>query len=89
MTGNQKKVIADNLRAFIHNFGPVRIESADYGGGFYVFYPENDNSGSWVYFAENIHNLNGWLYGNVQAVHQILPRKKRAGIVAEIDKEGY
>ena len=85
MTGKQRETIADNLRAFVHNFGPVRIESADYGGGFFVHYPENDDS--WVYFAKNIHDLNGWLYGNVQAVRQILPRKERAGIVSQHEKE--
>ena len=36
MTNRQKEIIKDNLHAFVYNFGPVRIEDADYGGGFYV-----------------------------------------------------
>lgn len=36
MTTRQKEIIRDNLRAFVHNFGDVRIESAGYGGGFYI-----------------------------------------------------
>jgi len=83
MTNKQRDLIAKNVHAFVSNFGPVRIESADYGGGFYVYYPANDDT--WVYYAENIHNLNGWLYGNVQAIHQIMPRKRNAGITAEVD----
>ncbi len=64
MTGRQKEIIKDNLNAFVHNFGDVRIEKEDYGKGFYVHYPpEND---SWIQFCYNIDYLNGWLYGVVQ-----------------------
>lgn len=83
MTARQREKIADNLRAFVHNFGEVRIEKEDFGPGFMVYYPAN--SESWLYFAPNIDNLDGWLYGAVQAVHRIAPAKQRAGIVAEID----
>lgn len=64
MTGRQKEIIADNLRAFTHNFGAVRIEKEDYGRGFYVFYPPESNS--WIQYCYDIHYLNGWLYGVVQ-----------------------
>ena len=85
MTKNQKGIISDNLRAFVHNFGDVRIEDADYGGGFYVFYPPN--SLSYIQYCENIHYLDGWLYGAVQGVRVIEPRKKKDGIKAEIDTD--
>jgi len=64
MTKKQKELINDNLRAFVHNFGDVRIEKEDYGKGFYVFYPAK--SESWIQFCYDINYLNGWLYGVVQ-----------------------
>lgn len=66
MTARQKEIIKDNLRAFTHNFGDVRIEKEDYGPGFYVFYPAD--STSWLQFCYDINYLNGWLYGVVQGV---------------------
>ena len=64
MTARQKEIIADNLRSFKNNFGEVRIEDADYDGGFYVFYPTE--SETWIQYCYNIDYLNGWLYGVVQ-----------------------
>lgn len=84
MTTRQKEIIRDNLRAFVHNFGPVRIESADYGGGFFIFYPPE--SDSYVHFCTNIDYLDGWLYGAVQCARRIEPMKQKAGIRAAIDE---
>ena len=64
MTAKQKEIIKQNLNAFVSNFGEVRIEDADYGGGFYVFYPKE--SETWIHYCHNIHYLDGWLYGVVQ-----------------------
>lgn len=64
MTKREKEIIKDNLRAFVTNFGEVRIEKADYGKGFYVFSPAN--SESWVQYCYSIEYLDGWLYGCVQ-----------------------
>lgn len=66
LTPRQKEKIKDNLRAFEHNFGEVRIERADYGDGFYVFYPSDSESSSWIQYCYNIGYLDGWLYGVVQ-----------------------
>lgn len=68
MTKRQKEIIADNLRAFKANFGEVRIVDADYGGGFYVFYPADKPNDSWIQYCYDINYLNGWLYGVVQGV---------------------
>lgn len=76
-TDRQNEIIKDNLRAFIYNFGEVRIEKADYGKGFYVFSPST--SIHYVQYCYDIHYLNGWLYGCVQAVN---------GMVKPIEKEG-
>lgn len=64
MTTRQNEIIADNLQAFTANFGAPRIERADYGSGFYVYYPAN--SDSYIQYCYDINYLNGWLYGVVQ-----------------------
>lgn len=84
MTTRQKEIISDNLRAFAYNFGPVRIESADYGVGFYIFYPPS--SGSYVQYCPDISYVDGWLYGAVQGVRMIAPMKEKNGISAPIDE---
>ena len=66
MTKRQQEVIEKNLRAFINNFGAPRIEKADYGSGFYVYYPAN--SDTYIQYCYDIDYLNGWLYGVVQGV---------------------
>lgn len=68
MTNRQKEIIADNLRAFVHNFGEVRIEKESYGKGFFVYYPAN--SDSYIQYCYDINYLNGWLYGVVQGVNR-------------------
>ena len=70
MTKREQEIIKDNLRAFVNNFGKVRIEKEDYGRGFYVFSPAD--SESWVQYCYNIDYLNGWLYGCVQAVNKMV-----------------
>lgn len=70
MTKREQEIIKDNLRAFVNNFGKVRIEKEDYGRGFYVFSPAD--SESWVQYCYNIDYLNGWLYGCVQAVNRMV-----------------
>lgn len=70
MTKREQEIIKDNLRAFVNNFGKVRIEKEDYGRGFYVFSPAE--SESCVQYCYNIDYLNGWLYGCVQAVNRMV-----------------
>ena len=84
MTSRQKEIIRPNLRAFVYNFGDVRIENADYGGGFYVYYPPQ--SDSHIQFCPDIHYLDGWLYGAVQGVRIVAPRKEKNAIRAAIDE---
>lgn len=69
MTNKEKELIADNLRAYLTHFIPIRIEKEDYGEGFYVFQEGHD---SYVQFCYNIHYLNGWLYGAVQSKCKVI-----------------
>lgn len=62
----EKEIIADNLRAFVHNFGEVRIEKEEYGNAYYVYYPADSEQGNYIQYCYNISYLDGWLYGVVQ-----------------------
>lgn len=76
MTKRQEEIIKDNLRAYKANFDFIKIEDADYGGGFYVFTSEERaKNGDWAQYCYNIDYLNGWLYGCVQAANGVMKRK--------------
>ena len=78
MTAKQREIIKDNLRAFVNNFGDVRIERTNYDPGFYVFYPAD--SDSWIQYCYDIHYLNGWLYGVVQGAVRGEFKEYRTGV---------
>lgn len=75
LTKKQQETISKNLRAFIYNFGPVKIIRQDYGPGFYVYSPAD--SKTYVHYCGNIDYLNGWLYGAVQALYVLKEVKKQ------------
>lgn len=64
MTEKQKEIVRKNLDSFVCNFGGVRIEKANYGKGFLVFYPMDRED--YIQYCPDINYLNGWLYGVVQ-----------------------
>ena len=80
----QKRKIADNLRAFEYNFGPVRIERIPYTGYFNVYYPADKKNSEYIQQCPNIDYLNGWLYGCVQGV---LRKELRDGYLAVAGEE--
>ena len=85
MTEKQQSIIADNLRSYKANFGFIKIEDADYGGGFYVFTSkEREEEHSWTQYCYNIDYLNGWLYGCVQAANGIMKKLERSEIHEKI-----
>lgn len=63
-TKSEMELIRDNLDAYVHNFGRLRIERGDDGKSFYVF---TSNTDTWRQYCYNIDYLNGWLFGCVQA----------------------
>jgi hypothetical protein len=73
LTKREQDLIADNLRAYLTHFIPVRIEREDYGKGFYVF---QEDQISYVQFCYDIHYLNGWLYGAVQSKCKVIKEKE-------------
>ena len=68
LTTKQKEKINNNLNAFIANFESIRIERADYGGGFFCYVPADNPD--YIQYCHNIDYLEGWLYGCVQAVNR-------------------
>lgn len=75
LTNKQREIIADNLNAFIANFGEPRIERHPNDPGFYVYWPANRTD--YVQRCYNIDYLNGWLYGAVQAANKVVERNER------------
>ena len=73
MTERQKELIGDNLRAFIHNFGDVRIEQYTPDRGFYVYFPPEDET--YIQYCYSIDYLDGWLYGVVQGANMKVFKK--------------
>ena len=72
-TRAQMELIHDNLRAYLANFGYLKIVKADYGGGFLVYTDEQRAEyGNYTHYCYSFDYLNGWLYGAVQAVNGIM-----------------
>jgi len=84
LTNKQMEILGRDLDAFKANFGPIRIERGDYDSGYYIFYPA-DTKETYLFFSTNIHEIKGWLYGNVQCLHRVLPVKQKLNIKAEMD----
>lgn len=80
MTKKQRETIAQNLAAFMSKFGPIRFERADYGPGFFIYYPAN--AADYMHFAPSIDYLDGWLYGAVQAIHRVKPLYDKVSVNA-------
>ena len=60
--------IKDNLHAFDVNIRDYKITKGDYGG-FYVYIP-HDTTGSWMYYAQSLKELEGWMMGVVQGLNR-------------------
>lgn len=60
--------VRDSLKAFISNFGKLRIGKADYRNGYYIYSPAD--SEDYVVYCYSLDNLDGWLWGCVQAVNK-------------------
>lgn len=74
-TRAQMEKVRDNLRAYLANFGYLKITKADYGTGFYIFTDEQRAEfGNYTQYCYNLDYLNGWLYGAVQAINGIMKR---------------
>lgn len=62
-----------NYRAFKNNFKELIIVKSPYNKRFYVFLPGKDNC---VYSADSKDNIEGWLYGAVQAKNNLLEHEE-------------
>lgn len=84
LTNKQMETLVRDIEVFEANFGPVRVERGDFGDGFYIFYPAETND-TYLFFSDNLYEIKGWLYGNVQCAHRVLPLKQKLGIKTEMD----
>ncbi len=66
MTQKEQEIIMIHLRAFNQHFKEARIFKQ--GKWYYVYQSEPDDNHNWKWASDNIHEINGWLYGAVQAV---------------------
>lgn len=79
INGKDLKVIEDNLRAYNNNFDELVIVNSDFGKGYYVYRNKEDyiNGYNYVQYCYSIDYLDGWLYGAVQAINNMLPVDKK------------
>lgn len=66
LTSREQGIIENNLKAFNNYFLGVSIKKS--GRSYFVF----QNSNDFIYCCTNIHTLNGWLYGAIQAKNRII-----------------
>lgn len=72
-TDKQLDIVQGNLKAYLCNYGYLKIEKADIGKGYYVYTDkESAEHRCWTQYCYNIDYLNGWLYGAVQAVNRVM-----------------
>lgn len=62
MTKNEIAIATRYMNAFIENFGNEYIIEKNSG----YFYVHKDDGCGYVFNADNINTINGWLYGCVQ-----------------------
>ena len=65
-----KEVNKDFLKAFENNFKPIKIEREKHPTTFKIF--QNDHQ---INYCTSIEELNGWLYGCVQANNKRIERE--------------
>lgn len=73
LTKKQMELIKDNLQAFENNFQEVAIIKEISGKGFYVY--QDEKLDNYIQYCYDIHYLNGWLYGAVQAKCKVIKIK--------------
>lgn len=58
-----------NYKAFEANFGPIKIVKNSYDKNYKVYKVNEEDAGNYIYYSDNKDNIEGWLYGAVQATN--------------------
>ena len=58
-----------NYKAFEANFGPIKIVKNSYDKNYKVYKVNEEDAGNYIYYSDNKDNIEGWLYGAVQAAN--------------------
>ncbi len=76
LNNKEFSVIEPNLKAFNFNFED-ELKILKCNKRFYIFKEEemNDQYSNYIYHAEDINEVKGWLYGAVQAVNRMIKQK--------------
>lgn len=58
-----------NYKAFESNFGPIKIVKNYYDKNYKVYKVNEEDADNYIYYSDNKENIEGWLYGAVQAAN--------------------
>ena len=58
-----------NYKAFEANFGPIKIVKNSYDKNYKVYKVNEEDAGNYIYYSNDKDNIEGWLYGAVQAAN--------------------
>lgn len=63
-----------NYKAFEANFEPIRIVKNSYDKNYKVYRANETEANNYIYYSDNKDNIEGWLYGAVQAANGIFKK---------------
>lgn len=58
-----------NYKAFEANFGPIKIVKNSYDKNYKVYRVNEEDADNYIYYSNDKDNIEGWLYGAVQAAN--------------------
>ena len=63
-----------NYKAFEANFEPIKIVKNSYDKNYKVYRVDEEDANNYIYYANNKDNIEGWLYGAVQAANGVFKK---------------
>lgn len=63
-----------NYKAFEANFEPIKIVKNSYDKNYKVYRANEEDANNYIYYANNKDNIEGWLYGAVQATNGVFKK---------------
>ena len=72
-----------NYKAFEGNFEPIRIVKNSYDKNYKVYRADETEANNFIYYTDSKDNLEGWLYGAVQAANGVFNKLSESKEVKE------
>ena len=63
-----------NYKAFEANFEPIKIVKNSYDKNYKVYRANEEDANNYIYYSNNKDNIEGWLYGAVQAANGVFKK---------------